>query len=577
MSTEKIKLVDGDTVIVTRDRLNITMNIDDVYKYRFNDSPDKVHKSPIDPGSPKGKYFPIENDMVYSWELGMYRVAAADPTTYVVDLAKWLYRDGDAVPDGDILSGISPGTGGDSWRLFLDTSVFPYRCDLDTRFLIPGSEPRYVVFFQGTNTSHTGEILSAYYDHTGTYVSEKIPLEMVAMTKLENTSLRRAKMGYCRRELDDGEVVTVVTYNLHNNVCGIDRFIVHRTNVTRKPEIGDRRISSVELVSPYISKTQPDLLEIPINATISTLAMRGRVNYTDGTHRVLDVGDEDSAAPFRILGLKYWSPAQVGPIQGITLAYRVDHTSEYSYLQGETQNGTVVVPYRIKSMPVDPSFSLKLFAFPVWNDPINGWTLDYWLYSLDRDISHRVIPSAVELVSGSPAFDPLDYIRVQTLGLAVDLKKVSQDYGGHRHVQNVQVALLADGGQASNRWKVRTTANQGGWYGERLFAEYNAVGGGLYDLDISNGHVDFKEWLNDVYVAVNPLVNPVAEVRAPEPTHMLLVSMTRTIEVPITQWRTAIKLPSDLRQGQNLYIRWIKRLANTDLQLGVSALTVRMV
>lgn len=572
-----VELVNGDHVIIEPDRINRSMAIDDIYKYRFVETPDRVFKSPDDPDQPRGKYLPKEGDMIWSWELGFYRVAAVDKTTYLADLVKWDQQIGSNVQqEGNILEGITPAGSSNIWRAYLDTSVIPHRLSFDDRYFVPGSESRYSLAFLGTNVTANGEIVSAHYDNTGTYVSERVPLEVVAMTQFENVSIKRPKMTYCRRALDTGETITLVSYNEHNAVIGKDTFIVQRTNAIRRPEQGNRRVSSIEIVSPYLSETQPNLLEVPINATISTISIRARVNYTDGTHRELDVGDEDSDSRFRILGLKYWSPAQVGPEQNITLAYKLDTTTEYSYIQGETFNSQIIAPYRIKSLPVDPSFSLKLFAFPTWRDAINGWTLDYWLYNLDRNISTRVQASAVELVSGSPSFNPTDYVTIQNLGFAVNLRAVDDQYGDHRHVQNLQVALLGDGSQNIARWKVRTTANQGDWFGESLYAAIRSDQSGLYDIDIKNNHVDYQEWLNEVYYKSNPLINPGSEVRAPEPTHMLITHNLRTMEVPISQWGTPLKMPTELKQGQNLYIRWIKRIANTDLHLGVSALTVRM-
>lgn len=577
MNSSIIELVNGDTVIIEPDRLNRPIFINDIYQYRFDDSYETTHKSPIDPNDPKGKYFPKENDLVWSFELGLYRVSAADRTTYTVTLSKWNYSDGDVRFDGDILYGVRPGMGENSWAAYLGTGVTPHTLALDDRYFVTGSEARYVIVFLGSNISANGEIVSAYYDNTNTYVNERFPLEVVAMERLENIAIKRPKMGYCRRALTDGETLTVVAYNEHNTPIRKDTFVVQLTNLVRRPDQGNKRVQGIEIISPYLSTTQPDLLEVPINATIATLGMRARVSYTDGSYRDLDVGDEDSDARFRILGLKYWSPAQVGPSQEVTLAYRLDLSTEYSYIQGETFNGQITAPYRIKSTPVDPSFSLKLFVYPTWRDPVSGWGLDYWLYNLDRDTATRVSSNAVELVSGSPAFNPMEYVSIQHLGFAVKLDMVEDRYGSHRHVQNVQVALLGDGGQNAKRWKVRTTANQGEWYGETLWAEIKAVNGGLYDIDISNGHVRFEEWLADVFYASNPLINPNSEVRAPAPTHMVLVHNNRAMEIPIDQWITKIRLPTDLRQGQNLYIKWIRRLANSDLQLGVSGLTVRMV
>lgn len=571
MTDRKIELANGEVIYMSLDRRNDTLRLEDLYKYVYADNPSNIIPNP------GGKYVARENDLIYSFDLGMFRVSSVDPTTYVTEITPWDRTSGNSSSQAnDLLVGFGPSTGCEGWRAFVDTTVFPHRLSLDDRWILPGSENQRICVFYGTNVGATGEIISAYYDHSGTYVNEFIPLEIVAMVDLDNQAIKTPKMGYCRRPLNDGEVVTAVTYNNQNMPVREDRFVIHRTNIIRRPHQGDKRITSIELVTPYLSTSIDNQLEVPINVSVATLAIRGRVNYSDGESKLIDISDEDSNGKFRLAGLKYWSPTIAGPSQDLTLIYRMDPSSEYSRIQGEVYNNSITEHYKIKAITVNAGFSLKLFAFPTWIDDIRGWAMEYWLYDLERTSASKLPLNAVELVSGSPSFDGKDYITVQHLGLSVNLSMVSSAYGEHRHVQNVQVALLKDGTLIGDKWKMKTTANQGEWYGEDVYAEVRYTTGNLQNLNLECGSSSLDTWLDKVYYRVNPLVNQSIETRPPRPTHMRVTTLQRTVEVPIEQWNTNISILNDLGQSGNIYVQWIRRMANTDLQLGVSAFPVRL-
>lgn len=571
MTDRKIELTNGDIIYMSLDRRNDTLRLEDLYKYTYSDNPSNVISNP------NGKYVARENDLIYSFDLGMFRASSVDPTTYVTEITPWdRTSGGNANQATDLLVGFGPATGCEGWRAFLDTTVFPYRLSLDDRWILPGSENTRICVFYGTNVGASGEIISAYYDHSDTYIDEFIPLEIVAMVDLDNRAIKTPKMGYCRRALNDGEVVTAVTYNDQNMPTRTDRFVIHRTNIIRRPHQGDKRITSIELLSPYLSKSIDNQLEVPINVSVATMAVRGKVNYSDGESRIMDISDEDSNGKFRLAGLKYWSPTIAGPSQDLTLIYRMDPSNEYSRIQGEVYNNSITEHYKIKAVTMNAGFSLKLFAFPTWIDNIRGWGLEYWLYDLERTRATKLPLNAVELVSGSDTFEAMDYIRVQNLGLSVNLGLVSDIYGEHRHVQNVQIALLRDGSSTGDKWKIKTTSNQGEWYGEEVFAEIRYVTGSMQNLSLSCGSSSLDTWLDKVYYRVNPLVNQSIEVKPPRPTHMKITTIQRTVEVPVEQWNTEISILNDLGQSGNIYVQWIRRMANTDLQLGVSAFPVRL-
>lgn len=568
MAENIIPLENGDTVITNPDRQNIMLNLQDLYKYRMVDDSSAVIRG-------NGGIVPKEDDLVYDFSSGMFRVAAVDYTNYVADLTHWeAPRSQSDIGVEDVLLGIGPGYSSEAWRCYIDTRVFPHRLRVNSSIHIYGSAAAEIRIFRGVDISESGQVISAYYTDGGDYVSDAIPLEVVETAESNNVANKTPVLGYTTRALNNGEVVTMVAYDQFGQQISIAKLLVHRTNLVRSPSQGLKRIQGIELISPYLSSTEPNVLEVPINVTVSTLTLRGKVTYTDGSSKVLDVGDELSNGPFKLLGLAYWSPSINGRPQDLTLTYQPDPATEYSVLQGETYNGAVTESYVIRPISADPAFSLKLYAFPVWISSVVGYGLEYWLYDLTRDVARRVPKAAVELSSDSPSFDGLEYTAIQNLSVGVNLALVDAEYGEHRHVQMMQIALLRDGTVAGSNWKVRFSGNQPLWYGDGLHARISVAGGGLSKVNLRNGFPDKASWLENIYYRTEPLYDPQTEVKAPEPTHVVLTTKTRTFEVPISQWSNDITIINDLAEGQVLYLRWIRRMANGDLQLGVSGLIV---
>lgn len=572
MAEQKLPLDNGETVIVDQGRSKSTLfNITDLYKYRMvDDGPDIV--------SAGGVYVAEEDDLVIDYDQGLYRVSRTDYTTYVNDLVRWeTPKTASEVGVEDVLLGSGPGYPSQSWRCLIDTRVTPHRLQLDRLLHFYGSGGKEVRVFKGTNISESGTIISAYYNESGSYVGDALPLEVVSTESGNNVAQKAPVTGYTTYQLDDGEVVTAVCYDYDGSPTSIAKLLVHNNNIVRRPDQGMKKVSSIELISPYISASESNVLEVPINLNVSSLTMRGKVNYTDGSSAIIDLSDETTGGKFVLLGLKYWSPAIAGPMTELTLMYELNANEEYSHLQGLTYSGTITRPYFIRPMPINNAYSLKLYAFPVWVDDVTGYRLNYWLYDLDRAVSHRVPANAIELSETSASFNGLDFVSTQILNVGVNLKLIDPVYGEHRHVQIIQIALLREGSVRASNWKVKFSSNQVDWFGNGLEAVIKYSGSGVSDLDIDNNEVNYDTWLEKHYYKAEPLYDAQTELRAPLPTHFVLVTKTRQYECPINNWQTTIKIINDLNEGEALFIKWIKRTVNTDLQLAVTALPVHLI
>jgi hypothetical protein len=565
MAEVTIPLGNGDSVIVFKDRRRLQFDLQDLYKYKLVDSSPDIIKTE------NGKYIVNENDLVHDFEMGQwFRVSRMDYTTYVAELSVWEIKDdGPTLEQLDILLGTGPGYASETWRCYLDTRVFPHRLQIDNQIHIRGSEAHEIRIFKGTNVSASGEVISAYYVNNE-YVSDAIPLELYATTKLDNVAEKIPKMGYTSRKLNDSEVVTVVTYNIHGTPIDYNKLLIHNTNLTRAPSEAQKRVQGIKLISSRLSSSEPNVLEVPINITVASLALRAQVTYTDGTTAIMDVVDEDANGKFRIEGLKYWSPTVGGREQPLQLSYELSQNEEYSYLQGQTANGRVTEPYVIRGIETDPAYSLKLYAYPTWKDSVNGYILDYWLYDATRQTALRVPRNAVELHPDSSPFNGIDFTTIQIMKVAVKMKLIDAAYGEYQLVQQFQVSLLRSGGMRETNWRVKHSDNQADWYGDNLMAKITANTGGLSYIELANGFTKQSDWLNALYYGINPLYDNQSETIAPAPTHVIITTNTRTFELPISQWATKTIFVNDVIEGGVIYLKWIKRMINGDLQLGVS-------
>lgn len=568
MADIKKVLSNGDVVIVP-DRANTTLNMQDLYKYRLVDSSAEIIRG-------NGNIVPKQDDLIYGFEIGLMRAARVDESDYHVDLVVWKMPTNSGDVDGkDELLGSGPGSTSASYRVYIDTRKFPHTLDINSRLRSYSDTAKEVLVFKGDDISPTGVIISANYDPaTKEYLGPAIPVKLVATDEVNNYGIMAPTSGYTTVELKNGAPVTVVVYSVAGSVIDIARMLVHNTNVVRHPEDYAKRIKSIELLSPYLSKTEPGVLEVPIDATVATLSMRAMVTYTNGTTSIQDVVDENANGKFKLLGLMYWSPQIPGDEQILELVYQPSE-GEYSYLQGETANGAVRVEYKIRAVAKNPAFTLKLFSFPVWKNSTQGYVLEHWICDLARQVTRRAPAAAVSLVDGFGAFDGLDYLTNQRIRFGVDLSVVDPAYKGHTFAQLVQISLLRDAGIAGlTNWKVKFSGNQLNWYGDGLQANVMAGGSGLSTINVGNNLGDQATWFDKVYYNSAPLYDIQTENKAPEPTHFVIVTKTREFEFPVSQWNQNLSFVSDLTEGQVVYIKWLKRTFNSVLQLGVSGLIV---
>lgn len=517
-----------------------------------------------------GRYVPNVNDGVWDWTQGLFRVVAVDYSTGISTLQKWIPpKDPNALTDLDLLLGAGPGYQSESYRVYLDTSVMPHTLAIDSRMHIYSSTAASIKIFLGTDISTNGEIISAFYDQSGNFVGENIPLELVVMPDVDNIAVKAPMVGYTVRNLPDGEVVTVVVYSDNGAAISQAKMLIKNTGFVRSTNAALKYITGISVETPFLSGSDPLVIEYPINMPVTNLNMMGVVNYSDGTKLRMPI----DGTKFSMHGLENYIATIQGQQVDLVLAYKLS-PGEISYVLTPSPNKVITQPYKATTVQADGAYTVKLFSFPVWQDAITGYRLEHYLYNLERQQVYQVT-SLVELATGSRAFDPIEYGVVQNLVLAIDLNRVDSQFAAYRHVQTVAITLVAVGtNHNSTAWTIGFEPGQTPPYGMGLEANVQFVNVNNWKVDISCGLLTKAEWLEKVYYATKPLVDPQTEDVAPEPNYFVLVSGNDRVECPIDAWNTIITAQAAPADGGTIFIEWLRRSPSNDLQLGVSGLVV---
>lgn len=525
------------------------------------------HMREIFKGPGIGKYVPNIDDAVWDWTTGLWRVISVDPTTGLSELVGYKPpKESDGVTDSDVLLGVAIGTQAETFRVYLDTSHIPHSLAVDSRLNIYGTTATSMKLFKGTNISDSSNVISAMYDQGGTFLGENIPLELVAMPDHHNIAVKAPMVASTLVQMQDGEVVTGIVYDDSSNAISIVKLLVKNTAFIRTTDAAKKFITSIHLKSPFMSDTEERLLQFPVNMPVRGLPMMGVVTYSDGSTIELPVDGNK----FSLYGIDHFVSTIVGQRLPIVLTYKLSE-NEFCYGATPGHNKHISEAYQATTTEFELSYNVKLFAYPNWVDDISGYVLDFYLYSLDRR-EVRKVTSLVNLSSMSPPFNGNQYGTKQRLSFTLDMEKVDHTYPKFKHLQTVEISLVAPGDQNTTNWLVGFSPNQEPMFGHGLQVEGTFVDTDNWKFNLRNGFNSREAWLNKVYYDTKPLHNPDVELEAPAPNMFTLVTRLRRYTFDISQWNSDLTVINDLEEGQNVYIEFFYRTSETDLQLGVTAI-----
>lgn len=508
------------------------------------------------------KYVPNVGDWVQDTDNNIvYKVTYVDSMTLIPTLVE--------VNASSSTQDLLVGPTADSYRVYIDTSVTPHILAVDTRLKVSGTMSDHAKIFKGGDISTTGRQISFLYDSQGRYLTDKINLELAAIDTHTNHTIKTVGIAHTKENLKDGERVVLVIYNDQGHVVATQSLVVENTSFIRHISAGTKYISHISVDSPFVSSSNANTLEYPINIPVQAFNLHGVLHYSDGSERKLPV----DGSKFRMLGLEHFVSTVIGQELKLVLSYKLD-PNEATYAAVSGDGKFITQALSLVTTRQDGAYTVKVFGYPHWVDEATGYQMQYYLMDLNRDVLFNVTPF-IYYNRNSDVFDPKGYGRVQRLSFRLNLKDVSSALKAYIHTQTLDVVLREKGDSATTRWSIGFDPTQSPYYGENLFCLAKEVSPGVWKVKLKNNKVNKTEWLKAMYYDAKPITDKKLEVTPPEPTHMVLTIGSVKQEYPITLWDTPMNVTAALELNSEVYIEWIRKTSTSTLRLAYTALSVK--
>lgn len=517
-------------------------------------------------GPGQGKHVGKVNDYVREpLEYNTWIIDHVDPVTLAPTLRvikpKGLVFD---LSSEDVLFGVGPGTDADTYRAYLNDTVFPHTMEIDKMLTIKGTMSKYCKVFLGADTSAAGEVISKIYDASGNYISDVVPLEMVEEDSHTNYAVKIVPRFHVTRQFPNAEKITAVFYADDGHVVSKRQLLIENTDIIQDVQQGKRYIQDIAVRSIWLSPTEADVFKYPLNIPMDAMNMTGVVIYSDG-----EVEYPIDGGKFRMDGLLGRLSGIEGQRVELSLVYNMS-PGEYAYASTGENGRKVTKPYFIVTTNPNNSISVKLFGFPVWESPEFGYRVKWYLLNAERNVWFDATPH-VRFSPDTGLYDPKLYGYKQTKRVEVNLHDVSPTFMPFRHVQVVDIALINEPttiGQTP--WTVNTESSpQQPRYGSNTYA---TIEDGRLRLKAT--FTSREQWLEAFYRALNPIIVPDKEIAAPNPTHFIVNYEGVETEWPIAAWDQDLNVAPTLLNNKTITIRFIKRMAAGDLQLAIGAVMI---
>lgn len=470
--------------------------------------------------------------------------------------------------DHEVLMGMNPGQATGTYLAYYDDSVIPYRLNVDAACVVSGSMCKACKIFKGSLLTNNAEVVSRMYDTAGNLLGENIPLELVATQILDNLAIKSIRQAYTTARLADGEFLTAVFYNDEGFMISKQQLMVRHTSFIRSTDASARYIIGIDVRSPFLSRMESDKIEYPINVPLNGLNMIGIVHYSNGDTVEYPV----DGTRFKVMGFEDFVATESGQNFKVVVTYSL-LPDEVNYIAVAGGDRHIAKTYRVTTLPSDGMYGVKLYPYPVWVDAASGYRLEWFMYNLNRDVAYNVTPYVSINVSRSP-FRPVLYGTLQTLSVSINLRNVSAAFRNYTHTQVVDIVLERQGTERLTNWRIGTSPGQSPMFGIDTFAKARFNTTGSYLLNVASGQTTLADWLDKLYLPTNPLTNPSTEHSPLNPTHFAVVNAGKETIYAIDQWDKTLTLNQVIADYSTLYIKFIKRIGDRDLQLSIGAMPV---
>lgn len=521
-------------------------------------------------GVGEGRYIPKLLDYVEDRDYHITYMVIGFSDLWVPTLARITPKPIADMDSEDLLLGQTK----DAFRVFIDKSVLPYRLQVDGRCYVNARNATSARVYRGNPVNGTEEIISQVLDQSGQVVGTQIPLQLCIIPNGQNVAQYYVPTAYTTTDVKDGEFCWVVLFDDTGAPLSSKELRAVETSFIRDNDLSIKAVTGIALEGPLMSTLVPNQMEVPLNLTLNSINMIGVVNYNSGVPLRLNV----DGGRFDMLGLGAFTPSQAGEQFKMRLKYQLAQ-DEVSFTGGAVGNSRFVeLQVTVKVVDVENQLTVKLFPYPVWQGPIAGYRLRWFLLNLDRNIMYDVTP-LVEIGTDSAALDPTLYGVKQQLTAAIDLSKVNGGWRSWRFVQKVSITLLKAGNlSGGTRWKVAFDPLQSPEYGDNLEIQSKFINQNLYEVSLKSGFNTLADWLQAFYYNTKPLLNPQLESDAPVPDHVILTDGTNELKLLISDyWNARFQTTFAVSDSQTVYMKFVKQGPVDDLILSVAGAPVRAV
>ena len=504
-----------------------------------------------------GVIVPNVGDAVFSWENGFERVIDVETAnkTYISTLGPGYDLPNSGVGNRDVLLANAGGHITESYNLYMNTQVSPVSINFDARLYFPSSDVSYVKVFLGTDTSQSGQVISAQYDNSGSYVSENIPCDVVAIDGLNNIAMKSPRRGHSTRILEPNELVTAVAYNNAHEAISFARLLTRDASFVRRLTTQSRVVTGVRLSSQWVSKDNPDTLIIPANVPVSDIRVKAIVSYNTSEERAVDI-DGTRATLGGLEDFVSMSPGQKKPL---TLTYYLEE-SEEAITGGQGLKRHFSVPCYAQSAEADGAYSLKLFACPTWMGDLEGYKLRFFLYNLDGTLTEEVT-GEVEIEADTGSYIPTRYNYAQGITASLPIRRIDPNGGSFIHVQKFVVTLLSPATVSGDDYLL--DYGNGSGFGESINPQPIDNSDGTYSVNLRSGAISADEWIRRHHDALDPLHGLHSNAEERKPTHFEILYRGEVARYKIEDYfATPCPLPvaAPPQPGEAFEIRCVREL-----------------
>lgn len=437
----------------------------------------------------------------------LFVVTATDSTSYKSTLVP--------VYLPDISGGFGMSTaisyGNTMFRAYFDTRANPYTLTLD-RVVFYGGSPSTYTITRYPNDPDKAQVVSLYYDETGTYAGTSVP-----MLRLENSQ----NIWYCKScnitfVPDDDEELLVKVYSETGMLVATTTVFakaadIINTALNYRPKIADLVVKGTQTLSTggfYLYEKQQ----------LSDLGIYGQIVYSTGSTRNITIDQMQTI----LFGADDFRSAYAGQKQQLMLRYNLS----YNETVGTTSDDVTVTVssisriFDVTVIANELAAPIKISVIPEWNVEQNAYTLYYYYYSTTHNRAVDVT-SAVSVVSGS--FTGNYYLNWQSFSFGLDMNVVDPATypGSTNYTQSVAIKLQPPA--ALVRYMISDSTSSPYVYGADSSTSRRPVM--FFDSSIGKYFIasslfgNTAALLQSFYYNANPPIDNTTETALPVPTH----------------------------------------------------------